>query len=777
MKIRTSIWPHALALGVVLLSWHGGAATATAAAAAPPVAPASAKATGAAPPATGRARPVVAADPALPTGARVVSLTFKQMGAWSALKLRGVDGSRTLGFTIRADEVVVAARLRIAYDYSPSLIPELSHLRVLLNETVTAVEGLPANQAVKNERDIRLDPRLFRDQNELRFNLIGHYTRQCEDPFHSSLWLTLSDLGRLELTLAPQPVVGDLKLLPSPFLDKRDNVALKLPFVFGAAPTLGAYQAAGVAASWFGMQSGARGARFPVAVGALPEGNAVVVLRERDRIAGVATTAQASLSIQAHPGNPGAKLLVISGATDADLQRAARALATVAPSLAGPGVAIPTETASPARVPYDAPAWIRTDRAVSFGELARPNELRVQGYYPEMVRLNYRLPPDLFTWRTPGAPLELKYRASRLAQHRNSSLAVNLNGNFLDTLALNLPDPKAAGTTVFPANLVNQGLKQQSMHVPPYAAGGRDQLQLGFTFDVIKDGECKNMPPDNLQGAIDPESTLDFSGFPHFTVLPNLGHFAQIGFPFTRMADLSETAVVLSDRPSIDEVGTYLMLMGKLAEATGFPAIGHTLVGASGVGQMAERDLIVIGAGASQPLMTSWADQLPMRQLNGERRVRAPHSAWFPAYPWDPSMSDASEVAKAGISLTGNGNLSILMGFESPLKAGRSVVFLYADRASDLRKIDDLLLDQDRLAMVQGDFAIVDDKNITTTRVGATYELGSLPWLNKARWFMADHPLLFAFIVLLACLLLGALLYRPLRALLPKRRPKIAPLA
>jgi hypothetical protein len=710
------------------------------------------------------------------SGARVVSLTFKQMGAWSALKLRGVDGSRTLGFTIRADEVVVAARLRIAYDYSPALIPELSHLRVLLNETVAAVAPLPGNQTVGNARDIELDPRLFRDQNELRFNLIGHYTRTCEDPFHSSLWLTLSDLGRLELTLASQPVAGDLKYLPAPFLDKRDNVALKLPFVFAGTPALGTYQAAGVAASWFGMQAGARGARFPVAVGALPDGNAVVVLRERDTLAGVATSALPSLTIQPHPRDPQAKLLVISGATDADLQRAARTLATIAPSLIGPGVTIRNETMPAPRLPYDAPAWIRTDRAVSFGELARANELRVQGYYPEVVRLNYRLPPDLFTWRTPGVPLDLKYRAARLAQHRNSSLGVNLNGNFLDTLALNLPDPKAA-SVANPANLVNQGLKQQAMFIPPYAGGGRDQLQLAFTFDVIKEGECKNMPPDNLQAAIDPASTVDFSGFPHFTVLPNLGYFAQIGFPFTRMADLSETAVVLSERPNADEVATYLMLMGKMAEATGYPALGHALVGAAGVDQMAERDLIVIGAGASQSLMTSWADQLPMRQLNGERRVRAPHNAWLPAYPWDPSMSDASDVAKAGISLTGNGNLSVLMGLESPIKAGRSAVFLYADRSADLRKLTDLLLDPERIALVHGDFAIVDDKNITTTRVGATYDSGSLPWLSKARWFMADHPLLFAFIVLLACLLLGALLYRPLRAVLPRRAAKIAPLA
>ena len=118
-------------------------------------------------------------------GRRVVSLTFKEMGAWSAVNLRGVDASRTLNFSIRADEAVVGAKLRIAYDYSPALIPELSHLRLLLNERMVGTEALPKDKGLANSREINLDPRLFGELNSLRFNLIGHYTRQCENPFHS----------------------------------------------------------------------------------------------------------------------------------------------------------------------------------------------------------------------------------------------------------------------------------------------------------------------------------------------------------------------------------------------------------------------------------------------------------------------------------------------------------------------------------------------------------------------------------------------------------------
>jgi cellulose synthase operon protein B len=707
------------------------------------------------------------------SGQRVVSLTFKQMGAWSALKLRGVDGSRTLAFPIRTDEVVVAAKLRIAYDYSPALIPELSHLKILLNDRVAMIEALPQGKGLANAREIALDPRLFRDMNELRFTLIGHYTRQCEDPFHSSLWLSLSDLGRLELTLAPLSTVNDLKNLPVPFFDKRDNVPLSLPFVFASAPSLGTLKAAGVLASWFGQQAGVRGAQFPVSLNTLPDGNAVVFLMAGENLQGVKGVAASTLSIQPHPSNPYAKLLLVSGVNEAELARAARTIALLSPTLTGQTVTVTKEADSALRKPYDAPAWIRTDRVVKFGEIAKPEELRVQGYYPEMVRLNYRVPPDLFTWRTPGAPMRLKYRASRLPMHHSSSLNVNINSIIIDTLPLNeLYDKAEAQSRPILPKTENKSLSDAALFIPPYAVSGRDQLQLGFSFDVIKEGECRNLPPDNLQASIDSESTLDFSSFPHYVALPNLSYFSSLGFPFTRMADLSETAVILPDRPNAEEMGMYLVLMGRMGEATGYPALRHEVITASEVEKMADRDLLVIGSANSQKLMGLWADRMPMVQIGGERRVREPNVSWRPTYRWEQKDIDPTSSTNSGLSLAGVGNLTSVMAFESPLKSARSVVFVYADKSADLRKIADLITDPERISALQGDFVVVDDKSVSHVKVGDTYYLGSLPWLSKLRWFFADQPLVLALIVLLIAVLMATVAYRPLRNLVAKRAKK-----
>lgn len=704
---------------------------------------------------------------------RDVSLSFKQMGAWSVINLRGVDAARVLSFPVRPDEVVVAAKLSINYDYSPALIPELSHLRILLNDRIVAVEALPSEKGIGNTRQYNLDPRLFGVLNDLRFNFIGHYTRQCEDPFHSSLWLTLSDLGRLDLTLAPISNLSDLKYLPLPFFDKRENISLKLPFVFSQAPSLGTLKAAGIVASWFGIQAGTRGAQFPVLLNALPEGNGVVFLQGGESLAGIKNSADSSVSIQQHPVNPQAKLLVVTGSNDEELARAARAIALFTTTLSGQRVSITQETETAPRKPYDAPAWIPIDRPVKFGELARLEELRVHGYYPEVIRLNYRVSPDLFTWRTPGVPLDLKYRATRLPLHNNSSLNINLNATFIQTLGLNWPekDENLPGA-VKPAVVGNDALKQESLFIPPYAIGGRDQLQFSYYFDVIKGGECQSLPPDNLQGAIDAESTLDFSNFPHYVALPNLAYFANIGFPFTRLADLSETAVVLPKIPNAQEMGSYLTLMGKMGEATAYPALRHLVVTDADIASVSARDLIVIASAKSQGLMAQWADSLPIVQMGSERRVREPSIAWRPGYRWEQQDVQATPKTKGNLSLSGVGGLTSMMAFQSPLAAGRSVVVLHADKAEDLQKISDALTDPERVSTIQGDFAVFDDKSVRHAQVSETYYVGSLPSLSKLRWFLADQPMLLALLGLLISVLTAALVYRPLRNMLARRSRK-----
>lgn len=705
---------------------------------------------------------------------RLMTLGFKQMGALTPIQLRGVDGVWNFPFPIRSDEVVVSAKLKIDYSYSPSLLAELSHLKIALNDEVVTVLALPRDKGVANRREIELDPRLFTDFNKLSFRLIGHYTYKCEDPLHSSLWLTLSNAGTIELTLAPLAQENDLKYLPAPFFSKGDSRLLKLPFVFGAVPSMGTLKAAGVIASWFGSLASYRGAQFPAVLNSLPESSAVVFMQGSDRIGALSGTGTPTVSIESHPTIPGAKLLVVSGKNDEDLLRAARAIVFNHASLTGQRVEISEATEPPPRKPYDAPSWVATDRPVRVGELVRLDDLQVQGFFPEAIRVNFRVSPDLFTWRSLGVPMNLKYRYTYLPLTKNASLNVNVNGHFVQALALNDPSRKNAvlDRLKLPVLTNNQVVREDLLFVPPYEVGGRNQLQLHYYFDPTKEGECRDALPDNLQGAIDPESTLDFGGFPHYAALPDLAYFSNMGFPFTRMADLSETAVVLPDQPNSAEMSLYLSMMGRMGEATAYPVLRHALITASEIESVASRDLVVIGSAQRQTLMAKWADHLPLVQGNGERRVREPDIFRRALYRWAQQDLQDTPRPDGAMKIRSGSGLIAMMAFESPLQARRSVVYLHADRPDDLHKITDVLNDAERIGSVQGDFVVVTENGVSHAKTAETYHVGSLPLTTYLRWMFSTHPLLVSFFGLLICVLLSVVVYRQLRRLAEKRMEK-----
>src|SRR6202158_6063623 len=189
------------------------------------------------------------------TSVREVKLMFADMGSGSGpIALHGLQSIAGLNIGTRKDEVVVGAKLHLRLTYSPAMLPELSHLRVSLNGQALAAIGLPKEDAGREiEREIELDPRYFSDYNQIRFDLIGHYSIECEDPQHSSLWATISQQSDLTLTLRAVELRDDLALLPAPFFDAHDNRRLTLPIVLPAKPSRSVVRCAGLAGSWFGM--------------------------------------------------------------------------------------------------------------------------------------------------------------------------------------------------------------------------------------------------------------------------------------------------------------------------------------------------------------------------------------------------------------------------------------------------------------------------------------------------------------------------------------------
>ncbi len=710
-----------------------------------------------------------AVEPVVEAAVPGQNATLKQLGAGYTLNLRGIEGSDSVNFDVRADRVVTGARLNLEYSYSPALLPDMSQLNVLVNDQVAASIPLPKETAGSPQKQVvEIPPHLITDFNRLTLQLIGHYTMQCEDPQHSSLWAKVSNGSELQLQLAPLVLPNDLALLPAPFFDRRDAQRLELPFVFAETPGTTQLEAAGAVASWFGAQASYRGAHFPVLLSELPaQGNAVVLLTEGQTVAGVQGEAAAKPSVRVltNPNDANGKLLLISGHDAGQLKQAAAALVGGSRVMKGEQTSVEGVNQLHPRKPYDAPNWLPSDRPVQLGELTEAKRLSVAGYDPGTINLPMRLPPDLFTWREAGVPLHLKYRYTPQPVSSNSSLLVSISGKFIKSLPLPSQERLKDDQTLMSRLKQDETLLRDAHLTVPLASFPlQSSLQLRFMYDYIKQGECRDIIIDNMRGTIEPTSTLDLSGYRHFIALPNLGVFRDSGFPFTRMADLSETAVVMPDGYGAAEVSAVLDVLGHFGDSTGLPATAVSVVQAGDDAGLRGKDLLVFASGGNQPLLQRWAEHLPA-SLGGQSHFQLSDLA-YRVRDWVSGDDRIDERRSNGSVALGSGAVdNYLTGFESPLDSGRSVVIIAGGSPQGLGEVTAAMgAAQDEDNAIQGSLAVVNGTRVSSLVADEQYYVGDLGTFRYLQWWLSRHLGGTLVLTAVGVALASVLLYLSLRA-------------
>src|SRR5699024_3389286 len=192
--------------------------------------------------------------------------------------------------------------------------------------------------------------------------------------------------------------------------------------------------------------------------------------------------------------------------------------------------------------------------------------------------LGFSLPPDLFVWRNSGVPLRLSYRYTEPRNNDDSRLSLHLNHRFSDSYRLQSSNENGALTQLhLPVRGTDVAFKAEERQIPAIKVGQRNQLRFGFSFATMvgaaQRDSCQTLLPPDVHAAIDDHSTLDFSGFPHYIAMPNLSVFAQGGYPFSRMADLSDTIALMPSAPSAIQTATFLETMAVMGAQLGYPAL------------------------------------------------------------------------------------------------------------------------------------------------------------------------------------------------------------
>lgn len=698
------------------------------------------------------------------------ALTFEQLGLSSSIKLQGNLAHSSLGFGSRLDELVTEARIDVIYTYSPSLAPVISQVRVLLNNQIAGYLPVDPNKAGSPVKyTVNFDPRFLSKYNEITFELIAFREMRCATKAQASMWLDINNQSQLILKAQPLPLKNDFSFFPKPFFDVNDFLSVEVPFVFPEHAQEETLEAAGIAASYFGSLAKWRGITFPVHVNLLPKKHGIVFAtndKRPDFLKDLPHVNGPAIQLITHPHNAFIKLLLVLGRDKQDLRKAMEGLTNGSPVLAGTFAEITHVDDILPREPYDAPNWIPTNREVKLGELIdSPTQLQAQGRTPRQIVVNFNISPDLFVWRSRGIPLNIKYRYSPPNEEDDSQLAILVNdlfvkgfpltekgineGSSYDKLSIPLVDDLVFGVT-------NEVL------VPGFRLSGKNKIQFEYAFTKPDSGDCRDLTANYMYGEIDADSTMDLTGFHHYMAMPDLKAFATVGFPFTRLADLADTAIIIDKNATIHEVEAYLDLLGSFGASTGLTATKFTVADSAPFNGIENKDILVIGFMAADIMQES--DQLKLFNVlvsKVKKAINKPIRQTDYITLFQPAQIKLGREIFKQVEFKNEGEIGALIGFESPWRKNKSVVAVVASKPSVFKKITSSLLKKGN--DISGTVSLFRGDEVVSFQVGETYYVGYLPVI-KLIWFeLSDRPILLGFLTISIIALLIVVVWQILK--------------
>jgi len=663
-------------------------------------------------------------------------ITLKDMGVQQAIEMRGPHSYYSEGFVLPLNRIPRHATLEISYHFNPRILTKTSLIRVFINGLAVGTITPPDQPQAPGEFGYIALPipgeQLTRN-NDLTFEITGGTAMQTIAATQAQVLATIGASSRVLVAGDTVALKSDLGLLPLPFFDPALQTTTTIPFVFLSPPTPETLRAAAIVASWFGIQASTRPVHYTVAIGHIPQGNVVIFANPGASQASTfgIPSGGPSLSIRANPVDAQGNALILAGDDDVQLLLAARSLALMTISHAGPEAPPPalgtttrlTDFPLPApRKPDDAPRWLTTDKLTSLWSYSSERAMQSNGSAP--IPVYFRVPPDLYYGETQNLNLRLNYRYNALPLASGSALRTFINGGLVNEAPL-LPGNDFADrrrTVVMPV-----------ANMRPFG----NTLLFNFDFVPLHPADTGQDPAQKLQGAILENSSLDIRGLDHWASMPNLEIFANAGFPFTRKADLADTTIVMPPQPSENEITLMLYMMSHCGMQTGYPALRVQVAGPD-VAMNGDQDYLILGGPTDQPAFTSLNPRLPVTLDTDGVHVKE-------------QSSYLSKFTQLWLKWTRRGNQNneptntsgapdlMIEGIESPY-AGRSIVLMELRNDAAVDEFANVFLERSQSSDISQSVSLLHNGKFTSYALqSSTYHVGYISAYSLMRLWMAEH--------------------------------------
>ncbi|SFR13035.1 MULTISPECIES: cellulose biosynthesis cyclic di-GMP-binding regulatory protein BcsB [unclassified Enterobacter] len=722
--------------------------------------------------------PVVDTAPVAPPPAFVPSvvtaITVAQMGQPQGIVLSGGQLQGGINFTLPVGQVTTNAQLSLNLKVSPAMAARNTTMQLMLNGQPLGTVPLGAAESDISRFQLDIPAALMVSSNTISFKINDGDAMMCQRDLTDKYRVTILPDSAFSLEGQALDIGSDLSHFPRPFFDDMQMTPATITFAFPAKSTADTISAAALVSSWMGIQADYRGVSFAALRDRLPEQNGILIGHPGEQIGGLTLpkVTQPTLTIIDNPANPTYKLLLVVGKDENALRAAAWRLTRGNFALQTASLPVDAETI-PQSKPYDAPRWIQTDRPVKLSELIRKDQsLTVNGIWHDALRVAFRAAPDLFLWDGETIPLRIGYRfpSENWIDENRSWLSMTMNDTFLHNLPVN---KQGALETLW--HKIGGDARQEQFDMPlePYMIYGDNQLSLYFNIVPKASAPCSVLLNNNIKSRIDDDSWIDLSHTRHFALLPNLSYFVGASFPFTRLADYSQTTLLLPEKPTETQIATMLDMAARSGNATG-TALAHNRVvlgipsAGSNLELLRDRDVLAVTDLSQHSFNDALMKTSPFVAHNNMLSVREP-TQWekiqrWMAGDWSADGVDADRYFSSNESWRG------FVSFRSPWSPERTVVTAMGSNDDQLSRLHGDLTSARINAGIRGDAAIITNENgVRSFRVGPQYPRGEMPTHLMIIWYANQHSGLLAILGLLFACILGLALYAVLKRRAHKR--------